>query len=71
LGLDDERLVASGGSVALATPHPLATAAGIAAVAHGTMGGKAQPQIHAQLLLHLRDGRSPTAWPRPAGWSAR
>jgi gamma-glutamyltranspeptidase/glutathione hydrolase len=28
---------------------------------HGTMGGKAQPQIHAQLLLQLRDGATPAA----------
>jgi gamma-glutamyltranspeptidase/glutathione hydrolase len=27
--------------------------------AHGTMGGKAQPQIHAQLLLNLEAGRTP------------
>jgi gamma-glutamyltranspeptidase/glutathione hydrolase len=27
--------------------------------AHGTMGAKAQPQIHSQLLLNLREDRSP------------
>jgi gamma-glutamyltranspeptidase len=29
--------------------------------AHGTMGGKAQPQIHTHLLLNLEAGRSPAA----------
>jgi gamma-glutamyltranspeptidase len=29
--------------------------------AHGTMGGRAQPQIHTQLLLRLEAGSSPSA----------
>jgi gamma-glutamyltranspeptidase len=33
--------------------------AGRIAGAHGTMGGKAQPQIHTHLLLNLEAGRSP------------
>src|SRR6266566_3487615 len=35
--------------------------AGRIAGAHGTMGGKAQPQIHTHLLLNLEAGRSPAA----------
>jgi gamma-glutamyltranspeptidase len=37
----------------------LAREAGRIVGAHGTMGGKAQPQIHTHLLLNLEAGRSP------------
>lgn len=36
--------------------------------AHGTMGGRAQPQIHTHLALHLMLGRSPTEAVRAPRW---
>lgn len=36
-------------------------AAGVLVGAHGTMGGRAQPQIHTHLALHLALGRTPGA----------
>ncbi|MGW4799877.1 gamma-glutamyltransferase family protein, partial [Nonomuraea sp. NPDC004297] len=41
---------------------------GVLSGAHGTMGGKAQPQIHAQLALRLHAGDEPAAALRHPRW---
>lgn len=57
---DSPNLVAPGKRPAHTLMPVLVEGPGRMVAAHGTMGGKAQPQIHAQLLLRSLDGLSPS-----------